>query len=211
MFNFSKFSLKRWKLTAALTVVGLALVAGVVWAALSFSISAIFNFGPTGGSISSYLVGYYDTRSNDCLTSFCDTPGKSGNARAVIYLVNPTPIKLKAYVDIFDKGGSSLDCNTYTLNPNELQRIYVDDFSIGENNRRGVIKIFTEDYNVTTSHKLQAGVKGWLVHNYEFETSNNSSDLFSRESHFAEVPVAVLVRPKTGSIPFELDQIVNDC
>ena len=217
MFNFSKLSLKRWKLTAALTVVGLAVVAGVVWAALSFSISAIFNFGPTGGSTSVYLVGYLDTKTDDCITSKCYTNDASLiNADVAIYLVNPTPYSLKAYVDIFDDNENSLDCNTYTLSPNKVRRLQLrNDFSFARH-KLGMIKIFTEDSAVTTSHKLQAGLKGWLVHNWEFNADGSSSgsgtfDAFSRESPLQEVPVAVLVRAKTGGIPFELDKIVSDC
>ena len=208
------FGLKRWKLTATAIVCGLAGVAAVAWA-LTFTISSIFNFPPSGGSLSSYLVGYFDTRTDDCFTPQCLERGNRKDANMFLYLTNPTPISLKAYVDIFDANETSLDCQTFTFSPNKVRRLRLtSDFSIPfPHNRIGMIKIFTENSAVTASHKIQAGLKGWLVHIFQFSgQAVSTGEIFSRESTLQEVPVTVLVRDQNADkVPDELKTIVDDC
>ena len=118
---------------------------------------------------------------------------------------------MKAYIDIFNNNETSLLCFTETFSPNKIRRIRLQDKSIGEHNRIGMIKIFTEDSTVTTEHKIQSGLKGWKVTSWVGQ-KNSTMDTFSRESTLQEVPVAVLTQKLSGSsVPFEVNKIVNDC
>jgi hypothetical protein len=215
--RFPKLSLKRWKLTALATVGGVAVVAGGVWA-VSFVVSAIFNYNPSGGSISAYNMVYFDTTSTDCLTIACDSnhhgAGTVRDTGAFLYLTNPTPIALRTYVRYFNSNGNptnptQCEPNTYTIYPNQVQRIDLRGWNVGY--QHGVIKIATFDDNAS-GFKVQAGLKGWLATFREIKLafSGYTGDVAMRETPLAEVPVPVLVRPQSGKAPYELEQIVNN-
>ena len=206
MIKFSNPSFKRWTLMALATVGGLAAVVGVAWA-LSFSISGIFKYNASGGSVAPYLIGYCDTTTNDCIGVACST--NILNVEAVLYLVNPTPLDVIAHVTFFDDDEGFLECTTRTLSPNKVAKIkLVDDLEL--DNQVGVIKIATVDAN-STAIKVQAGIKAWLVHHREervFTSPGTSTNaIFSHESTLQEVPIEVLVR-RTGGVAFELEQIL---
>ena len=205
MIKFSNPSFKRWTLMALATVGGLAAVVGVAWA-LSFSISGIFKYNASGGSLAPYLIGYYDTTTNDCIGVACSTNIR--NVEAVLYLVNPTPLDLIAHIAIFDDDEVRLICARRDLSPNKVQRInLVDDF-VGLDNQLGVIKIMTVDAN-STAIKVQPGIKAWLVHHREqvVHAQNPTNAVFSHESTLQEVPIEVLAK-KIGGVAFELEQIL---
>lgn len=131
----------------------LVVVAGLL--AAGFAASKLFDFPSSGGSLSPYLVGFYDTSQGIDRTT----------TSARLYLVNPTPVPLVAYVAFFDDAEHPIACTKPTLTPNDLATVDVEDFVNAANNPSGlgVIKIVTFDGN-HPGVRLQAGLKGWLRH-----------------------------------------------
>lgn len=185
------------KLTLTLVTAAL-LVSGVV--ATGFVFPTLFIFPPSGGSLSSYLVGYFDTTTDD---TYGNTTLSTGvDADAFLYLVNPTNKDLTAFVAIFDENQDVIDCTDVDLSPNDLEVIkLVADGFVGF--ERGVIKIVTVDQ--AFPDRVQAGIKGWIVHHLVQDVSNDN--VLSRESHLQEVPVGVLRNNRNA----ELNAIAEAC
>jgi len=163
-----------------------------------FAVAKLFDFKASGGSLSPYLVGFYDLN-----------PGFSVEPiSARLYLVNPTPVPLVAYVAFFDDEEKPLACTKPTLSPNGLKIVDVDEFVNSTNNphAQGVIKIVTFAAS-QPGVKVQAGIKGWLRH-HAFkvvqvvpvnQTANQTGSVNQTirqplvESELREVPAAVLM------------------
>ena len=190
----------------------LILLGAVVATALTmgFTFTKVFVFPSSGGSLSPYLIGYFDLRTTDCIGGFtngiraCAETGEDTGSRgndpgiltnrtdAGIDLTNPTTTSLLAVITIFDQNGAFLDCDNRTVGPNETGRVYVNDDVLSANGdgKRGVIKIVTL---LSSDHtKVQAGVKGWLTHYVTESSDNNHQIVFSRQSQLQQVPVEVL-------------------
>ena len=187
------------KKTGLALVAGALLLSGVV--ATGFVFPTLFVFTPSGGSLSSYLVGYFDTTTEDTYGSTTITTGV--DADAFLYLVNPTAKDLTAFVAIFDEDEGVLGCASRDLSPNDLEVIKLVNDGFVDFNTRGVLKVVT----VLTDFpdRIQAGIKGWLVHHLVQTVTGNN--VLSRESHLQEVPVQVLRNSNNA----ELNAIADAC
>ena len=178
--------------------------------AVGFTFTTTFVFTSSGGSLSPYLVGYFDFRTADCVGAACadTTTGggiMDGRTDAAVDLTNPTTTPLFAVISLFNNDGSFIACTTRTVTANETVRLFVNDsFTEVADGDFGVIKIVTV-LNSNTK-KVQAGVKGWLTH-FVTESSDNAQAIFSRHSQLQEVPVEVL--KKDGKA--ELELITQSC
>ena len=173
-----------------------AVVASVL--AMGFTFAKFFVFPSSGGSLSPYLVGYYDLGTDDCIRNSnslraCATEIITNQTDAAIDLSNPTLTSLLAVITLFDEDGAFQRCTTTLLSANETERVYVNDdmFSANGDGKRGVIKIVTL---LNSNHTVvQAGVKGTLTHYVAQRfTSGSASQIFSRQSQLQQVPAEVL-------------------
>jgi hypothetical protein len=202
------------------------LLLGVIVAsalAVGFTYTKVFTFSASGGSLSPYLLGYYDLRTDDCIGAACADNNEDSQRQAdaagiltnrtdvAIDLSNPTTTVLRALISVFDDAGTHIGCTTTTLEANDTDRVYVNNDIFKLNNgpngdgKFGVIKVVTFlDSDLT---KVQAGVKGWLTH-YVTESSDQGHQLiFTRQSQMQQVPVEVLKNDKNA----ELAKIAASC
>lgn len=213
---------------AVLALVALAALAGIGGAAAShvFIFSLFFNYPPTGGSLSPYLVGYYDGRedSDSLAQDGCDERDDQcvddiaddvDDVEPVLYLVNPTRIDLTAYVAVFDNEETFLGCDRLNLSPNDVTDFLTskyndDDDDVNGNSEDGfgAVKVVTFAASAP-GIKVQAGVKGWLTHYVEQDNSDNWG--YMRESELQEVPLDVLKKQIPGKGQSELQLIVHAC
>lgn len=107
--------------------------------------TSTFSYPPTGGEISPYQVGFYDLHEGD----------------ASVYLVNPTPYDLVAYVVQYDDCENPVRCEQLHLSPNDLEEFEITCNEPG----KGVIKIVTVKPPVPGQTVwIQSGVVGWVRH-----------------------------------------------
>ncbi len=212
--------------TAVAVVVALAAIGGVL--AISFERSDIFEeYDPSGGSLSPYLLGYYDDRDHSA------SPGDGGDdehddtssdvdsddlhdVEPVLYLVNPTSQTLTAYIVIFDNDGNPEDCRRRILEPNDLTDVMLGDLS-GDNDEFGAVKVvaFTED---DPGRTVAAGLKGWIAHYVEHDTFDDGEATLMREHALEDVPQEVLFadldedgEPDELNLIVEYVEVTQDC
>lgn len=200
------------------------LLLGVIVAsalAVGFTYTAVFVFNPSGGSLSPYLVGYYDLRTEECvgkdrsdplLGTACADKTVDGirndSTEAGIDLMNPTTNRLLALVAIYNEAGTNVACGVETVEANETRRVFVNDrllSGIGDG-QFGAIKVVTLlDADRT---RVQAGLKGWLNHFVRETSLRDDGDgasrqidqIFFRQTRLQEVPVAVLKANKNAEL-----------
>jgi len=196
------------------------LLLGVIVAsalAVGFTYTKFFVFPSSGGSLSPYLLGYYDLRTDDCIGAACagqnedtqrhaDRAGIMTNRTDVaIDLSNPTRTVLRALISVFDDAGTVIACTTRPVESNDTARVFVNNDILipflGSNGdgKFGVIKVVTFlEANILTA--VQAGVKGWLTH-YVSESDDGGHQLiFTRQSQMQQVPVEVLKRNSNAEL-----------
>jgi hypothetical protein len=183
---------------------------------VGFTYSKVFVFLPAGGSLSPYLVGYYDLRTDD----------QVGNARADeimtnrtdvgVDLINPSNIPLHAVVALFNVTGDPIICQTYSVFTNETRRVYVNNdffvnsWAINGDGWHGAIKVVSflwSGGSFSSSSKVQAGLKGGITHYVTQRLNNGQQQVFFRQSRLGEVPVEVLKRNSNA----ELNKITEGC
>ena len=184
--------------------------------AVGFIYTKVFVFPSYGGTLSPYLVGYYDLRTSNtfggsCIGAACaDSGTDSGFLRhrtdAAVDLTNPTTTALHAVIALFDISGAFVDCTTRTVSTNETVRVYVNNNILGGNgdSQFGAVKVVTvldSDFS-----RVQAGLKGALTH-FVTESSDRSQNIFSRSSRLQEVPAEALKANNNA----ELLRITNTC
>jgi len=203
---------------AVLALAALAALAGIggVAAGSFFFFSLNFNYPPNGGSLSPYLVGYYDgreggdslaedgcdERDDQCVDDIAD---EVDDVEPVAYLVNPTRLDLTAYIAVFDNEENFLGCESLDLSPNDVTDFLISKY--GEDDL-GAVKVVTFSAS-DPGGRVQAGAKGWITHYVEEE--NGTDWGYMRESELQEVPLDVLKRQIPGGQPSELQLIVNSC
>lgn len=200
------FGRRRLALGLAAVAVAAALAGAAVVVASHFRTSDLFDYGdkaqggPSGGSLSPYLVGYYDDR----------PVATTLDVEPALYLVNPTPLRLTAYIVLFDQRGAGVGCAVRELVPNQTDEILLSTDvlkAFGAKDRHtGAVKIVTFDA-ASPGVTVQAGLKGWLTH----YVISGDIRTFVRESVLQEVPREVLladVSPRDGE-PDELKLIVD--
>ncbi len=204
---------------ALVAVAALAALAGIGAAAAGFFITGfLFNYEPSGGSLSPYLVGYYDNReeSDSLAENACDERSDHcvddlsddiDDVEAVVYLVNPTPLDLTAYIAVFDNEEEFQGCEILDLTPNDVTDFIISKYG---SDTLGVVKVVTFHADFP-GVKVQAGAKGWLTHYIEDNGVDLEGELAqTRESELQEVPRDVLTKDPWGK-PSELDLIVKSC
>jgi hypothetical protein len=107
-----------------------------------FQASSTFRFQSTGGSISPYLVGYFDGRESvDSLAAVgWDERGDKQSAidsyvesvEPVVYLVNPTARWLTAAIVVFNNDEYPLGCKLIPLSPNDVTDFLVSEITDNE-------------------------------------------------------------------------------
>ena len=182
---------------------------------VGFGFSKLFVFVPTGGSLSPYLVGYYDLRTDDCIGNACATEIMTNRTDLGIDLTNPSTTPLVAVVALFSETGEPRICRDFNVFTNETRRVYLgtdffDDAGTTWDGKFGVVKVVTflwsSASSFSSSSKVQAGLKGWLTH-YVTQGPSGHQAVFSRQSQLGEVPVEVLKRNKN----VELNKITDGC
>ena len=208
--GFREFAKQKQRLLLLGVIVASALAVG-------FTYTRIFVYSSSGGSLSPYLLGYYDLRTNDCIGAACASQSEDGNhgrragimtnqTDVAVDLANPTSTPLLALISVFNNSsGALVGCTTETLEANVTRRVYVNQkiFNSNGDGLFGLIKIVT--FLLSSPTKVQAGVKGTITH-YVTESSDAGHQLIlTRQSQLQQVPVEVLKRDNG----FELSQITG--
>jgi len=185
-----------------------AVIAGTL--AVGFTYTNVFLFPSYGGTLSPYLIGYFDVRDQDQI-GFARANIIVNNGTDVgIDLANPTTTSLRAFIALFSSSGVFLSCHMRTVDTNENVRVFLrNDLNFNIFNRTGVIKVVTTLDNDLS--KVQAGVKGLLTHYVAQQPDGNGRDnqiVVSRQTNFEEVPLAVLNRNGNAEL---ISIIVNGC
>ena len=202
------FNLASIKQSRGLALAAVAVVSAVLAVGLTFSL--VLNFKSSGGSLSAYLIGAVDGKdhtSDDCWGTACptnfDAAADSNTAEAVVRLVNPTNVPLKAYVAAYNDATSFIGCTSQTVGRNSYVEVFLKrEFDIGDNHTF-TVKVLTVD--AVDNNRIQAGVKGWLTHYFaQTEDFGNIRFLHMREAELQEVPIEVA---RAG----EAQHIIDDC
>jgi hypothetical protein len=186
---------------AAVWTVALTMGAGVALASYYyFSFSYLYRFPASGGVLSPYQVGFYEVDRGE---------------EAKLFLVNPTPRYLEAFVVIFDGDEEPIACDRVVLSPNDFEDIeipgnrkWVDgNESYGYRKKEGVVKVVTFKYSDPNGYQpyrktmeVQPGVVGWIRHGGGSWGSSGASD-----TQLASVPAELLKDQNY----YELKLIVN--
>jgi hypothetical protein len=189
------------KRKTGLLLLGVAVASAL---ALGFTYTKIFVFPSSGGSLSPYLVGYFDLRTinnsthgNDCYGDACADDLVANRTDVGIELTNPTNTDLIAVISVFKANGDFIDCTNTFLGNNDTDVVFVHDDIIGfgadgTDRAVGVIKVVTFlDEDPAVPSKVQAGAKGVITH-YVRQDGGGQSFIFSRQSQLQQVPVEAL-------------------
>jgi hypothetical protein len=204
-----------------------------------FQASSLFRFQSTGGSLSPYLVGYFDGRESEgslaaegwderwdkqsAIDSYVES------VEPVVYLVNPTARYLTAAIVVFDEREDPLGCEFLPLSPNDVTDFLVTQFTdeYYPDGTLGVVKVFTLPGTIATD-RVQDELDDHLFTPSMFETGvltvqagvkgwmthyvGQGEYATSRESVLQEAPLEVLMDDANrDGRPDELSMLADFC
>jgi hypothetical protein len=188
-----RFSKSKSVFTTLVAAAGSAVGAGVAVAVGLFTISPLLYFPAGGGNLSPYLVGFYEQFKSE----------------AELYLVNPTPLTLEAFVVLFDDDENPVACHRATLTPNDFEDIEISEMVCQKSPvdlDEGVIKVvsFKPNPNNSSIRTLQTGLVGWVRHEgREVVALEDGNSGGIADTQLASVPLEVL----TAQANYELKLI----